>query len=473
MRLHKSSTFLEEHMDLLGMFLSLALLMFLAYRSLPVILLAPVCSLVAVAIAGYPLLLNYTEIYMPSMAGYFRNFFPIFLLGAVFGKLMDETGSAMSISRYIARTLGADKAIMAVIISGMILTYGGISVVVIAFAIYPFATALYKEAGIPKRLIPANIASGAFACAMTALPGSPQIQNIIPTRYFGTDLYAAPGLGIIACIVMVGGAYWWLARRKAVLMAGGEGYGINHINEPVIDPDQDLPNPWVAMIPLATVLVLNFLFTRWVGSWDPSILEGYSATLDTVKANWALIISLVISIILAIGLNWRFLKGPNSLTACLTAGTVGSLLAILNTAAEVGYGGCISKLPAFQTVVDWLMSIDSGGSPLLSMAVVVNVLAGITGSSSGGLSIVLETMGAQYLEWANAVGMNPELLPRVGAVAASCFDTLPHYGSIVTLLGICGLTHRQSFPDIFVCLALMPLAATITIVTLAYFFGCF
>lgn len=458
-------------MEILGMFISLALLMFLAYRGLPVILMAPLCSLIAIGIAGYPLLLNYTEAYMPSMAGYFRNFFPIFLLGAVFGKLMDDTGAAMSISRAIARKLGADKAIMAVMLSGMILTYGGISVFVIVFALYPFATAMYKEAHIPKRLIPANIAAGCFACAMTALPGSPQIQNIIPTRYFGTDLYAAPGLGIIACIIMAGGAYWWLTRKKNLAAVAGEGYGINHINEPTIDPDQDLPNPWVATIPLVTVLGLNYIFTQWVGNWDPAILEGYSVTLDKVKANWALIMSLSISIALTIAVHWRFLKAPGRLTSCLTAGTVGSLLAILNTAAEVGYGGCISKLPGFKVVVDYLTSIDV--SPVVSLGLVVNLLSGIMGSASGGLSIVLETMGAQYLEMANAIGMNPELLHRVGAVAASCFDTMPHNGSIVTLLAICGLTHRQSFPDIFVCLALMPLAAAITIIILGTTIGCF
>ena len=212
-------------LELLAILLSLGLLMAFAYRGLPVIVFAPVFALLAVALSGLPLLPSFTESFMGHAAGYVKAFFPLFLLGAIFGKLMETSGAAGSIAAAIVRALGARRAIVAVVMACAILTYGGVSLFVVAFAVYPLAAVMFREAGIPRRLIPGAIALGAFTFTMDALPGSPQIQNLIPTRYFGTDAYAAPLVGITGGAAILIGGLAWLESRRARAAAAGEGYG--------------------------------------------------------------------------------------------------------------------------------------------------------------------------------------------------------------------------------------------------------
>ncbi len=466
-------------MEVLAIIFSLALLTYIAYKGFTVILFAPVCALSAILIAGYPLMPAYTEIFMPAAAGYVRSFFPVFLLGAVFGKVMEDSGAAASIARAIALKLGPDKAIMATVFTCMLLTYGGISLFVVAFAAYPFAAALFRQANMPKRLIPGTIATGAFGCTMTSIPGTPQIQNVIPTKYFGTDLYAAPIFGLLGAILMVALAIIWLNYRKNKMIAAGEGYGTGHKNEPNIDPNADLPNPYLSVIPLLSVLICNYVFTKWIPSWDPNIFaqSKSTATLQSVLANWALIISLVIGILMSIAFGWKQLRAmegkSTKLQIALNAGAIGSLLAIMNTASEVGYGNIIRSLPGFQVVVDFMGSIDPLGTPLVSESIAVNALAGITGSASGGMSIALEAMGAHYLKWANEVGVSPELLHRVASMSSGGFDTMPHNGAVITLLAICGLTHKESYPDIGMCSLVIPFLSTFVVIILGTLIGGF
>lgn len=434
--------------SILFILISLGLLMFFAYRGWSVILMAPVFALLAAAASGLHVLPSYTELFMPKMVTYIKNFFPIFMLGAVFGKVMEDSGAARSIAHYVVRSLGKERAIIAVVLACAILTYGGVSLFVVAFAVYPFAAALFKEAGIPKRLIPGCIALGSFTFTMVAVPGTPQIQNMIPTRYFGTTAYAAPVTGILyAIIVFVAGVTWLEWRRRKAMLAG-EGYGQHTKNEPEAIDNNNLPPVWSSLFPMVLVLLLNFVLTKVFTGLKPDIMKPFqgASPVSQVAPTWALLVALVIGIITAICLNWRTMKGKyvNS----LNQGTLGSLLAIMNTASEVGYGNTIAALIGFQAIAKALMSIKVGGMPLVSEFITVNVLAGITGSASGGMSIALETMGKQYLDWALNVGLNPQLLHRIAAMASSGFDTLPHNGAVITLLAICGLTHRESYLDI-------------------------
>ncbi|MFZ5644734.1 MAG: GntP family permease [Bacillota bacterium] len=458
----------------LGIILSLCFLTFIAYRGYSVILFAPVAALIAVATAGIPLMPTYTELFMVKAMAFAKSYFPVFLLGAVFGKVMEDSGLAKSIAQWVITKLGSRGTIAAVVFSCAVLAYGGVSVFVIAFAVYPLGAALFKEADIPKRLLPASIGLGCFTFAMTAMPGTPQIQNLIPTKYFGTDAYAAPGLGILAGLCMLVGGLLWLEYRKRKLINSGEGYGVGHINEPDESTAQEkTKNPILALIPLLAVVILFFVFTKVIKGWDPLILKAYpGVTLANVAAIWALIISVSIGIVLALVIGWDRFKTESSLTKCLNAGAIGSLLAIMNTASEVGYGSVISSLPGFKSVANFLMSINPG-TPLVSEAITVNVLAGITGSASGGMGIALEAMGKYYLDWANQIGLNPELLHRVASLSSGGFDSLPHNGAIITLLAICGLTHRQSYPDIGMVTVLIPFASAFIIIIMSAIFGAF
>ncbi|MDI6879048.1 MAG: GntP family permease [Desulfitobacteriaceae bacterium] len=441
-------------MAVLGILLSLGLLMFMAYRGFSVIFFAPVFAILAAIFSGMAIMPTYTEIFLPNLAGYVKVYFPFFLLGAVFGKAMEESGAAKAIAKAIVQKLGKRQAILAVVLSAAILTYGGVSLFVVAFAVYPFAASIFKEADIPKRLIPATIALGAFTFTMDALPGTPQIQNSIPMKFFNTDLYAAPVFGTLGAIIIFVAGIAYLEWRKRTAQAKGEGYGTNHTQEPEMVDDSNLPNPWLSVLPLISVLVVTLILqklvfpswniTSWVTQAPYSIPKG--GVVGTMN-NWALMIALLVGITLAIIINPGRIKG--NVAKAINAGAIGSLLAVMNTASEVGFGNVIKSLPGFQTIAHALMGINSGGSPLLSEAVTVNTLAGVTGSASGGMSIALDTFGKQYLDWAHRAGVNPELLHRVASMASGGFDTLPHNGAVITLLGIAGLTHKQSYKDIF------------------------
>jgi H+/gluconate symporter-like permease len=457
-------------LEVLGIILSLFLLMFFAYRGFSVILFAPVFALLAASLSGLPLMPAYTELFMAKAVVYIKSFFPVFLLGAVFGKIMEDTGLAKGIAHTIMKSLGKDRAILAVVLAGAALTYGGVSLFVVVFAVYPFASALFKEADIPKRLLPGTIALGAFTATMDCLPGTPQIQNLIPTNFFGTNIYAAPTLGLIGGILIFILGVIWLERRRRQAVAKGEGYGVHTLNEPEVKTEIKLPPLKVAILPLLTVLIVNYVMTQ-VFKWDPNMLAPFqamklpltAASISTVISIWSLIIALVSGILLAIVLGFNNL-GKGTLARSLNAGAIGSLLAIMNTASEVGYGNVISSLSGFKNISNALMSIKVGGSPLVSEAVTVNILAGVTGSASGGMSIALDLMAKDWLAWANSIGMSPEILHRVASMASGGMDTLPHNGAVITLLAVCGMTHKDSYGDIFILTMLKTLMVFVIII---------
>lgn len=452
--------------QILAIVVALGLLIFLAYRGYPVIIVAPLVTLLAVVISGGHLLPSYTETYMSNAANYIKSFFPIFLLGAIFGKVMEMSGAAASIAKTIVKSLGTQRAILSVVLACSVLTYGGVSLFVVAFAVYPFAAAIFKEADIPKRLLPGTIALGAFTYTMDALPGTPQIQNIIPGNYFGTDTYAAPLIGIIGAIMVFTGGMLWLEHRRKQALEKGEGYGEGHINEPESTEQQTLPNFWMSIFPLILVVIFNFIFSRSAISvkhwYDSSMLkETFNiADVSSVTSSWSLIVALTIGILAAMFLNIKRIKV--NLASGLTAAAMGSLLAIFNTASEVGFGNVVKTLPGFSIIQNSVFNVSS--NPLVSEAVAVNVLAGITGSASGGLSIALEVMGGYYLQVAQSIGLSPELLHRIASMASGGMDTLPHNGAVITLLAITGLTHRQSYKDIF----MITILKTVTVFILAF-----
>lgn len=464
-------------MGLIGIFVSLGLLMFLAYRGINVLILAPILATLAVLLAGdLPVLATYTQVFMTALGGFVISFFPLFLLGAIFGKVMADSGSARVIAERIVTLVGAGRAIAAVVLACGILTYGGVSLFVVAFAIYPIANALFRRADVPKRLLPAAIALGSFTFTMTAFPGTPAIQNAIPAPYFGTTPFAAPLLGTFAGLVMLVGGTLWLSRRSAAAHGRGEGYG----DHP--DPDAEggaaasderaaetrggAPSFPVALAPAVAVIALNALLTYVV---IPAMDAGYLAepeygatTLSAVRGVWAIIGALSLSILLALALNWRRFR---DLKGTVNTGTMGSLLPIFNTASEVGYGAVIASLPAFAVVRDTVLGLFPG-NPVASLAVAVNVLAGITGSASGGMSIALEALGEQFAAMGREAGTSMELMHRVTALSSGGFDALPHNGAVITLLAITGLTHKQSYADIFVVAVAIPVLATVSVIVL-------
>jgi len=462
-------------MGTLGIFLSLGLLMYLAYRGISVLILAPILALLAVVMAGDVALMLpvYTQVFMKAMGGYVIQFFPLFLLGALFGKLMQASGSARSIAQAIVQAVGPQRAILAVVLACAVLTYGGVSLFVVAFAVYPVGAALFRQANIPKRLMPGAIALGAFTFTMTALPGTPAIQNAIPIPFFGTDAFAAPGLGVIGALIMLTMGMWWLNGQARKLMAAGEGYG-THDDSPEASDDDNTPHWLVAVLPIVLVLVLNFLMSKVVlPSQDWSVLQepqfGGLQDARPLLGIWSIIVALVVANLVLVAVHWR---RWTALMQTVNEGATSSMLPILNTATEVGYGTVIATLSGFVVIRDTLMAV-APGNPLVSEAIAVNVLAGITGSASGGMSIALNALGAQFLSMANEVGISPELLHRVATMASGCMDTLPHNGAVISLLVICKLTHKTSYRFIAMNTVVFPLIALAVVIGLGTAFGSF
>ncbi|KAA6186765.1 GntP family permease [Thiohalocapsa marina] len=510
-------------MGLLGILLGLALLVALAYRGWSILLLAPAAALVAALFAGEPLLAHWTQTFMGAAAGFVAQFFPIFLLGALFGKLMEDSGSVQSVARFMGNRLGTRRAILAVVLAGAMVTYGGVSLFVAIFVLVPMAQSLFRDANIPRRLIPGTVALGTFTFTMTALPGTPAVQNAIPMPYLGTTPFAAPGLGLIAALIMLLFGLWWLSLAEARARRGGIGYdglpalapartsALTSDRTPAAasvsaaDPEtiadqaaedtlvrtratvassfdppevhggevsRELPSALVAFLPLIVVVAVNLSMSflvlprldlgflgedRW-GPTSPAAVSGI----------WSVIVALLSAILTLLALNWKRLT---SLRDSVDAGLNASVLPVVSVACLVGFGAVVAALPAFEMVRDWVLGIEGG--PLVSLAVSTNILAALTGSASGGLTIALQALGPTYLQLASELGIDPGLMHRVAVIGAGTLDTLPHNGAVVTLLAVCGATHKESYLDIVMVAIVGGLVALAGIIVLGTLFGSF
>lgn len=487
-------------MGLSGILVALFFLIWLAYRGGNVLLLAPAAALVAAAVAREPLLATWTQTFMGSAAQFVARFFPIFLLGAVFGKLMEDSGSVSAIAQFMMDKLGPRHAVLAVVLAGGFVTYGGVSLFVAFFVLAPMAEVLFRTAGIPRRLMPAALALGTSTFTMSALPGTPAIQNAIPMPFFGTTPFAAPGLGVIASVIMLGFGLWWLRRAEAAARRKGEGYGggasietdgANDATQNEIIRERatlarefdlaelthgrhsDFNPPIVfAALPLVAVVCVNLAMSLFVlPRLDVSFLaeERWGSTsLSAVGGVWAVVVALGAAILTLIAVNYSRLP---ALRETLGAGANASVLPAVSVASLVGFGAVVAALPGFALVRDWVTSIEGG--PLVSLAVSANVLAALTGSASGGLTIALDALGGAYMRIAAEQGIDPAVMHRVAVIGAGTLDSLPHNGAVVTLLAICRSSHRRSYLDILMVAIVSAFIALVVVIALGSAFGSF
>ena len=436
--------------SLLGIVLGLVLLVVLAYKGHSIIWVAPFCAILVALFGGLNLLSAYLSDYIGGTAGYVISWFPAFFLGAVYGKIMDLTGSARSLANKLVSLIGSKYAILAVVLPCLLMTYGGISLFVVVFVIYPMGYAIYREADLPRTLIPGAIAFGAFGITMTCLPGTPQIQNIIPTTYYGTTAAAAPAMGLVAAVLIAVPGYIYLewrarqARKK----------GLHFVEDPkhtaeVGEIAQQPKWHWLAgLVPLlVVVLMLNVL---------PGQLKKYG--IAEWSSSEAIVVALLGGILVSCLMNVHQVK---ALTPAINQGANGSLTAIMNTACAVGFGSVVKVVPGFALLKTAMLNMP--GSILFSEAVAVNVLAGATGSASGGMSIALEALGPQYLEKAAELGISPESLHRIASIASGGLDTLPHNGAVLTLLAVSNCKHKESYLDICITSCIIPVVVSLAL----------
>lgn len=432
-------------LGLFGLLLGLLLLIVLTMRGFNLFITAPLCALLVAATNGIPFWhladkIDFIHGYMNGFSGFVAAWFLMFLLGSLFGKLMEHTGAADAVALAIVKRIGHTRAVLAVVMACAVLTYGGVSVFVVAFSAYPMAVSLFKGANLPRRFIPAALALGSVTFTMTSA-GSPEIQNWIPIPYLGTTPYAGWEVSLIVAIIMAITGYlslMWMIR-KAVNQ--GEHFQ-QRSSDPVVD-DRALPNPIFGILPLCVVLTLSFF-------------------LHEQLQQAALIVALAGGVVSLYLMNIKFLKNP---AAATNEGVLGALLAIGNTAAVVGFGSVARLTPAFAGVVDYMTHLP--GPELLGAAVAVSAIAGLTGSASGGQAIALPEIAPTYLDR----GVDPEQLHRVVAISSGALDSLPHNGYVVTTIrAICGETHQNAYGPVAVVSVLVPLAGVFVAIALFQFF---
>lgn len=416
-------------LSILGLVIGLALLIGLTIRGFNLFIVAPICATLVAITNNISLLsgdANAVTYYMDGFSGFVASWFFMFLLGAIFGKLMEDSGAADSLAHWVVKRFGASKAILAVVAACALMTYGGVSLFVVAFSVYPMAVALFKDANLPRRFIPAALGFGSVTFTMTSA-GSPEIQNWIPIKYLGTSPFAAWEVSLVVAILMATFGYMWLTRMVNKAVANGEQFSVR-ANDPSFDSTKPLPSPISALIPLLVVLVVSFLF-------------------HDEYAQYALILALGAGVICLYLINRQYITVPDE---TLNAGTISALIAIGNTAAVVGFGAVAKQTDGFAETVALMTNLP--GNELIGAAVAVSVIAGLTGSASGGQAIALPLIGPHYLEQ----GVQPEQLHRVVAISSGALDSLPHNGYVVTTIrAICGETHRAAY---------LPMAA-MTVVT--------
>jgi H+/gluconate symporter-like permease len=426
-------------LSMIGLVGALALMIVLTMRGMSLFIATPLCALVVALSSDIALLAplaaegqaNLVNAYMGGFTGFIANWFFMFLLGSIFGKLMEDSGAADSVSRWVTSHLGMKRAALAIVAACAVLTYGGVSLFVVAFSVYPMALALFREADLPRRFIPAALAFGSVTFTMTSA-GSPEIQNWIPIQYLDTTPYAAWEASLITAVCMAVFGYWWLARMLRGAKARGERFEARSN-----DPDSNrsvLPHPALATIPLAAVLIVSFL-------WH-----------DELQTS-ALIVALLAGSIAAWLVNLRHIA---HLGRTLGDASTGALIAIGNTAAVVGFGAVAKLAPAFEVTVDAVTHLP--GSPIVSAAAAVSLIAAMTGSASGGQAIALPILAPHFL----AEGANPEQLHRAVAISSGVLDSLPHNGYIVTTIrAICGETHQAAYPAVAAMTVIVPLLGLI------------
>jgi H+/gluconate symporter-like permease len=401
-----------------GLLGGLVLLIVLTIRGMNLFVAAPLCALIVALTSGIPVFIgetNFVSAYMSGFSGFIASWFFMFLLGSMFGKFMEDTGAADSVARWVVGKLGMKHAVAAVVLACAVLTYGGVSVFVVAFSVYPMALSLFKDADLPRRFIPAALAFGSVTFTMTSA-GSPEIQNWIPIQHLGTSPYAAWEVSLVVAVFMATFGFWWLKRMIGKAIANGERFEARD-SDPTI-PERDYPHPITGLLPLLVVLALSFF-------------------LHEELKQLALIVALLGGVLTLAAINFKYFHDMNK---AISDGTTGALVAIGNTAAVVGFGSIAKATEGFQAAVTYMTALP--GNELIGAAVAVSVIAGLTGSASGGQAIALPLLGPHYIDQ----GVDPEELHRIVSISSGALDSLPHNGYVVTTIrAICGETHQNAY----------------------------
>ena len=439
-----------------GLLASVFLLIWLALRGIDIIFAALLSAIVIILTNQLAFAESLLSGFALGKLGAFTfagKFFLLFAAGAIFGRVMGDSGAAASVALALIRRMGAEKALIVTTLSCALLTYGGVVVFVVIFAMYPLGLQLLKEANIPKRLFCAALALGAGTFTLTALPGTPSIQNVISATALNTSLFAAPWLGMIGGITMFALGLWYLETQRRMAYDRAEGFEPGPRDQLIDVNAEPLPHWVLAVSPLVVVLGTIMLPRLFLAAG--AAVTGSAAQLLEFANNQPVVWPSVALLLGSVQAALLFPRVRYRALLVMGRGTQDAILPLINTAAVIGFAGVVTQTQGFQTFLT--LAIDSGLPPLLSVFGSISLISAITGSASGGLQIFMQTLGPQYLE----MGLEPEVLHRVATIASGGFDSLPHCGAVVAMLTITQLTHKQAYRDVGVITVVIPVIATL------------
>jgi len=406
-------------LGIFGIVLAFALLMFLIMKNLNLYLTVFICVAVVIVtnvLAPYE---TFKDVYMTGFVGFFKNYFLLFLAGTVLAKFMDITGAAKSIAQTIIGRVGKELAFVSVPIACAVLSYGGVSAHVGAFCVFAIALEIWREADLPRRALPGTLFFGVATFGMIA-PGAVQIHNAVPATNLGTSYMAGAVVGFISIGFMgVAGILYlkyWLDKAKK----NGEHFDHRPDDTFGNDSDTNLPNFFVALVPLIVCIVLV------------NIKIGGKA--------FPVEVAVALGAVSALALMWKNIDKNKSLSVSFQEALTTALISVSNTCCVVGFGAVVSSTNAFQDIVQVMLNIP--GPKLLSLLIGTTVICGICGSASGGLGIAVPILGPVYTQ----MGIAPAIIHRVMSLSSSALDSLPHNGVVVTITtGLCKETHKDAY----------------------------
>ncbi|MDL2219881.1 GntP family permease [Ruminococcaceae bacterium OttesenSCG-928-O06] len=416
-------------MAIFGMLLSIAIMIIGAYRGIKAIPLTVLAAAIVMITNGVNLWEGYSVTYAFGFGNVVASYFFIFVSSSVYAKVMEDSGATTAIGYKFIDWFGTKHVMLVSILFVALLTYGGVSLFVVVFAATPILFLLFKEAGLPRHLVCAPYTVGSSTFTMTALPGSPQLTNVIPSQFLGTPLTAAPVLSILLSLLLFGGGWWYCmfaekqARKKNEEWTYPEGY-----NKAMMEINRkDLPGTAASFIPIVFVIAFIIICSAMK---DTLAFAQDSALLTTI--------AMCLGTVICVALNFSRLS-VTKVKDLIGLGSANAITAMVGLAAVVAYGAVVSSTAAFQDVISWVLGVQM--SPYYKGIFATAVIAGITGSSSGGVRIALTNMADYFI----GTGCNLEYLHRVMSVAAGSFDTLPHVSGIFLVLAVMGLTHKEAY----------------------------
>jgi H+/gluconate symporter-like permease len=423
-------------MSVLAIILGLVLLMVLTLKKIPVVISSLISVIFIAVFSGMDVMETLTGAYVEGLTGFIKSMFLIILLGAIFSKILETTGAANSIAKLVLNWLGVNRAILAIIITGAALTYGGVSNMVSCFALYPIALDMFRKANLPRYLMPATICAGLFTW-VCVLPGAPTVGNLVASQYLGTSTTAGAGLGIFAAAIILVLTLLYLnmevkkARKAGIGFVADESIDSALSKVDQMEKEGRLPNPVVSLIPLITLTIILIIT-------DNAVIAEF------------------VAVVLSIVLLHKNLGGWDKFWKDMESAVSSTSSIIITASSIVAIGTVVKSAPGFQTIVDFIISFtNAGGNALLIFGIATTLLCGLNASGSGGLATTLSAMSETFLN----MGIDPSLLHRIGVIASVGLDSLPHSGGVVAIHQIVGVSYKDGYKYVFVTTCVITLFA--------------